>query len=126
MTTIPTYHRGSRNFGTGYDMMQYIEELEEQMAVIEEMGNESLNALPDCLMRLAPALVENDELKANLAKAVDALRPFVDYINEEYRNANPNAKFVLEPWHMGGGGWIGAEDLVRAKYTIEDIKENLE
>jgi len=126
MADIPTYHIGQRDFGTGYDMMQYIEELEKQMAVIEEMGNESLNALPDCLMRLAPALVENDELKANLAKAVDALRPFVDYVNEEYRNANPNAKFVLEPWHMGGGAWIAVEDLIRAKYTIEDIKESLE
>ena len=47
--------------------------LNEQMDAIEEMGTESLNALPDCLMRLAPALVENGELKAKLAKAVDAL-----------------------------------------------------
>jgi len=51
--------------------------LNEQMDAIEEMGTESLNALPDCLMRLAPALVENDELKAKLAKAegllVDAM-----------------------------------------------------
>lgn len=47
--------------------------LNEQMDVIEEMGTESLNALPDCLMRLAPALVENDELKAKLAKAVEGL-----------------------------------------------------
>ena len=46
--------------------------LNEQMDAIEEMGTESLNALPDCLMRLAPALVENDELKAKLAKAVEA------------------------------------------------------
>jgi hypothetical protein len=45
--------------------------LNEQMAAIEEHGNEMLNALPDCLMKLAPALVENDELKAKLAKAVD-------------------------------------------------------
>ena len=43
--------------------------LNEQMDVIEEMGTESLNALPDCLMRLAPALVENDELKAKLSKS---------------------------------------------------------
>lgn len=56
----------------------HIEELEaknkrlnEQMDAIEEMGTESLNALPDCLMRLAPALVENEELKAKLAKAVE-------------------------------------------------------
>ena len=37
--------------------------LNEQMDAIEEMGTESLNALPDCLMKLAPALVENDELR---------------------------------------------------------------
>ena len=43
--------------------------LNEQMAAIEEHGTESLNALPDCLMRLAPALVEVDELRAKLAKA---------------------------------------------------------
>ncbi len=45
--------------------------LNEQMDAIEEMGTESLNALPDCLMRLAPALVENDELKAKLERAVE-------------------------------------------------------
>jgi len=57
-------------------MADRIEELEaenkrlnEEMDAIEEMGTESLNALPDCLMRLAPALVENGELKAKLAKA---------------------------------------------------------
>ena len=47
--------------------------LNEQMDAIEEMGTESLNALPDCLMRLAPALVENDELKAKLAKAMKVI-----------------------------------------------------
>ena len=47
--------------------------LNEQMDAIEEMGTESLNALPDCLMRLAPALVENDELKAKLAKAMQVV-----------------------------------------------------
>lgn len=62
------------------DAADRIEELEaenkllnEQMTAIEEMGTESLNALPDCLMRLAPALVENDDLKAKLAKAVDVI-----------------------------------------------------
>ena len=61
-------------------MADRIEELEaenkrlnEQMDAIEEMGTESLNALPDCLMRLAPALVENDELKAKLAKAMEVV-----------------------------------------------------
>ena len=47
--------------------------LNEQMDAIEEMGTESLNALPDCLMRLAPALVENDELKAKLEKAMQVV-----------------------------------------------------
>ena len=62
------------------EVADHIDELEaekkrlnEQMDAIEEMGTESLNALPDCLMRLAPALVENDDLKAKLAKAVEAL-----------------------------------------------------
>ena len=62
------------------EMLDRIEELEaenkrlnEQMDAIEEMGTESLNALPDCLMRLAPALVENDELKAKLAKAMEVV-----------------------------------------------------
>ena len=44
-----------------------------QLDVIEEMGTESLNALPDCLMRLAPALVENGKLKAHLAKAMEVV-----------------------------------------------------
>ena len=47
--------------------------LNEQLNSIEEMGTESLNALPDCLMQLAPALVENDELKVKLKMAVEAL-----------------------------------------------------
>lgn len=67
--------------------------LNEQMDAIEEMGTESLNALPDCLMRLAPALVENDELKGKLAKAVDFTRGVIghagnsgdDYLAEQAR-----------------------------------------
>jgi methionine synthase II (cobalamin-independent) len=55
--------------------------LNEQMDAIEEMGTESLNALPDCLMRLAPALVENDELKAKLAIAVEALEYIKDTLS---------------------------------------------
>jgi hypothetical protein len=50
-----------------------IEALEAQLDAIEEEGTESLNALPDCLMKLAPALVRVDELEAKLAQAVDAL-----------------------------------------------------
>ena len=40
--------------------------LNEQLASIEEHGTESLNALPDCLMKLAPALVRIEELEAKL------------------------------------------------------------
>lgn len=65
---------------TGYVRDDYVAKLEaenkrlnEQMDSIEQMGTESLNALPDCLMRLGPALVENGELKAKLAKAVDVI-----------------------------------------------------
>lgn len=68
-----------------FEAADRIEELEaknkrlnEQMDAIEEMGTESLNALPDCLMRLAPALVENGELKAQLAKAVETLERIED------------------------------------------------
>jgi chromosome segregation ATPase len=50
-----------------------IEELEAQLEAIEEDGTKSLNALPDCLMKLAPALVKIDELEAKLAQAVEAL-----------------------------------------------------
>ena len=52
--------------------------LNDQMAVLEEWGREDLNALPDCLMRLAPALVEIDELKAKLAKAVKLMELSVE------------------------------------------------
>jgi chromosome segregation ATPase len=73
----------------GHKQADRIEELEaenkrlnEQMAAIEEYGTESLNALPDCLMKLAPALVEVDELKAKLAKAMGALEEGVRCTSE--------------------------------------------
>jgi len=88
MTNLPTYHKGNRNFGTGYDMIDRIEaleaennELNEQVAAIEEYGMESLNDLPDCLMKLAPALGENDKLKAKLAAEAEAFRVAMDGLN---------------------------------------------
>jgi len=56
--------------------------LNEQLDSIEEMGTESLNALPGCLMRLAPALVENDELKAKLAMAVETLGIAAEWLDD--------------------------------------------
>jgi GTP1/Obg family GTP-binding protein len=73
----------------GEEAANRIEELEaankllnEQLDSIEEMGTESLNALPDCLMQLAPALVENDELKAKLAKAVETLGIAAEWLDD--------------------------------------------
>jgi hypothetical protein len=34
MSDIPTYHKGQRNYGTGYDMMKRIDELEAGMREI--------------------------------------------------------------------------------------------
>jgi hypothetical protein len=73
--------------------------LNEQMAAIEEHGNEMLNALPDCLMRLAVALVENDELEAKLAKAVEAL-----------------------DWMKYGGGPKGESAHMKACETLAELK----
>jgi chromosome segregation ATPase len=56
--------------------------LNEQLDSIEEHGNEALNALPDCLMRLAPALVENDELKAKLRMAVETLGIAAEWLDD--------------------------------------------
>lgn len=74
--------------------------LNEQMAAIEEMGTESLNALPDCLMRLAPALVENGELKAKLAKAVEGFEELARLGNgDRYGNSFGNLiaqKYIAE------------------------------
>ena len=73
----------------GEEAADRIEELEaankllnEQLDSIEEMGTENLNALPDCLMQLAPALVENDELKAKLAKAVETLGIAAEWLDD--------------------------------------------
>jgi chromosome segregation ATPase len=74
--------------------------LNEQMDAIEEMGTESLNALPDCLMRLAPALVENDELKAKLAKAVAGLNQCQDDIDGYIRQEYPQDHSLHERYRM--------------------------
>jgi hypothetical protein len=43
---IPTYHRGERNYGTGYDMMKRIDALEEALALANA-------ALRGCNMNMA-------------------------------------------------------------------------
>ena len=100
-------HNSCRNDMVCEQAAARIEELEaannrlnEQMAAIEEMGTESLNALPDCLMRLAPALVENGELKAKLAKAVEGFEELARLGNgDRYGNSFGNLiaqKYIAE------------------------------
>ena len=85
------FEDGTNDYETAPEAADRIEELEaankllnEQLDSIEEMGTESLNALPDCLMQLAPALVENDQLKDKLAKVTDALSAFRDFENSAF------------------------------------------
>jgi len=59
-----------------------IEELEAAMASIEEYGTESLNALPDCLMKLAPALVRIEKLEDKLTRATAVLRKVDEWFDE--------------------------------------------
>jgi hypothetical protein len=37
---IPTYHRGERNYGTGYDMMKRIDELEAALRAVVDHSND--------------------------------------------------------------------------------------
>ena len=37
---IPTYHQGKRNYGTGYDMMKRIDELEEALRAVADHSND--------------------------------------------------------------------------------------
>lgn len=51
MTNVPTYHRGDRNFGAGFDMMERIEELEARLAEIERYATAGgRNGFDDCPM----------------------------------------------------------------------------
>ena len=90
--------------------------LNEQMDAIEEMGTESLNALPDCLMRLAPALVENGELKAKLAVAGKALNRLL-----RPPNGHPHIEAATkEEWAVRA---MNAED--KLAKVIEDLEQKL-
>lgn len=62
--------------------------LEAELAWVEEYGTESLNALPDCLMKLAPALVEIDRLKARVAELEAALIETAKGLAGEIRRAD--------------------------------------
>jgi len=68
-----TYHRGKRNFGTGYDMMERIEALEADLASIEEYGTEEINEAVALRQKLARALVEVDRLQCKLDLAINAI-----------------------------------------------------
>ena len=56
---IPTYHKGQRCYGTGYDMMSRIEQLEERLKAATDDAKE--------------AETYAEELEAKLTKAVGAL-----------------------------------------------------
>ena len=68
-----TYHRGKRNFGTGYDMMERIEALEADIALIEEYGTDEINEAVDLRKMLAKALVEIDLLQGKIDIAISAI-----------------------------------------------------
>jgi hypothetical protein len=40
MSDIPTYHKGQRNYGTGYDMMQRIDDLEASLSEMTRRRDE--------------------------------------------------------------------------------------
>ena len=50
-------------------------------------------------------------LEAENAALREALRPFVDYVHDEYR---VSGEYMLVPATLNGGGWFGAEDFRRA------------
>lgn len=70
--------------------------------------------------QIADAQIAQEKLaatEARLEKAREALRPFVEYVHDDYRKGN--GRYVLVPAPAYGGGWIGAEDLRRASAALE-------
>jgi chromosome segregation ATPase len=70
--------------------------LNDQLDAIEEEGTESLNALPDCLMKLAPALVKIDDLTRRHEHALHKIDALEDIIEElEAKLAEMEAERVM-------------------------------
>jgi hypothetical protein len=65
MSDLPTYHKGKRNFGTGYDMMNRIEVLEAKLA----KAAEALRVAMDGLNGLVDSNDAFDIARAAIAKA---------------------------------------------------------
>jgi len=64
--------------------------------------------------RAEAAEAERDRLRK-------ALRPFVEYVHDDLRAGSGTYTFV--PAYSTGGGWIGAEDLRRARAALADTQE---
>ena len=79
MTQQSTYHRGSQNYGTGYEMMARIDELEATLSALSK--------------RHEKALALGADNRDKLAKAVEALvecRYEIDtYVQNEYPLDHP-------------------------------------
>lgn len=69
-----TYHIGKRCFGTGYEMMEKILELEADLASIEEYGTEEINEAVDLRQRLAAALLKIDTLEDIIEELTDKVK----------------------------------------------------
>lgn len=64
------------------------------------------------------ATAERDALRADVERLRRALRPFVEFVHDDFRKGN--AAYVLTPCDGRGGGWIGAEDLRNARAALTD------
>ena len=73
-----------------------------------------------CHYRLhSEAEAELDRLRDENRRLSEALRPFVEYVNDDFRERP--GRYVLTPTAGHGGGWIGAEDLRFAKMVWDGL-----
>ena len=67
MSKIPTYHRGSRKFGTGFDMIGRIEEMEAKLAKAVELAEKYQHAFA-AQSRKLQAVLHIDGVRTTLAE----------------------------------------------------------
>lgn len=82
MTQSATYHRGKKNYGTGYDMMARIDELEAKLGALSK--------------RHEKALVLGADNRDKLAKAMEALVKCRDELDAYSQNEYPSDHPVQE------------------------------